>query len=87
MEQIENNLQTALNSLQIWCRQYGMILNSSKTKVMLVTSNQKRQRLPNDNLDLKFNNESLNVISNDKILGMFVDSNLTWSDHIKYPTK
>ena len=37
MEQIENNLQTALNSLQIWCRQNGMILNSSKTKVVLVT--------------------------------------------------
>ena len=87
MEQIENNLQTALNSLQIWCRQNGMILNSSKTKVMLVTSNQKRQRLPNDNLDLKFNNESLNMISNDKILGVFVDNNLTWSHHIKYLTK
>ena len=87
MEQIEDNLQTALNSLQIWCRQNGMILNSSKTKVMLVTSNQKRQRLPSDNLDLKFNNESLNMISNDKILGVFVDNNLSWSDHIKYLTK
>ena len=87
MEQIENNLQTALNSLQIWCRQNGMLLNSSKTKVMLVTSNQKRQRLPNGNLDLKFNNESLNMISNDKILGVFVDNDLSWSDHIKYQSK
>ena len=87
MEQIENNLQTTLNSLKIWCRQNGMILNSSETKVMLVTSNQKRERLPNDNLDLKFNNESLNMISNDKILGVFVDNNLTWAHHIKYLTK
>ena len=87
MEQIENNLQTALNNLHIWCRGNGMILNSLKTKVMLVTTNQKRQRLSNDNLDLKFNNETLNMISNDKILGVFVDNNLTWSDHIKYLTK
>ena len=27
------------------------------------------------------------MISSDKILGVFVDSNLTWSDHIKHPTK
>ena len=38
-------------------------------------------------LDLKFNNETLNTISNDKILDVFVDKNLTWSDHIKHLTK
>ena len=87
MEQIENNLQSALNSLQIWCRSNGMVLNSSKTKVMLVTTNQKRQRLNKENLDLNFQNEPLNTISNDKILGVFVDNNLTWTDHIKHLTK
>ena len=87
MEQIENNLQSTLNNLHIWCRGNGMILNSSKTKVMLVTTNQRRLRLPNDSLDLKFNNETLNMITNDKILGVFVDNNLSWSDHIKHLTK
>ena len=64
-----------------------MIINSLKTKVMLVATNQKRQRLENDKLDLKFINETLNTISNDKILGVFVDKSLTWSDHIKHLTK
>ena len=83
MEKIENNLQSALNNLHVWCRNNGMILNSSK-KVLLVTTNQKRQRLHNENLNLKFNRESLNMISNDKILGIYVDNNLTWSDHTKH---
>ena len=87
MEQIENNLQSALNNLHIWCKENGMILNSSKTKVMLVTSSQKRQRLERDVLDLKFNNDTLNSISNDKILGVFVDNNLAWTDHTKHLTK
>ena len=52
---------------------------------MLVTTNQKRQRLDKEILDLKFNEESL--ISNDKILGVFVDQNLTWSDHIRHLSK
>ena len=54
---------------------------------MLVTTYQKRQRLTNDHLDLTYNKESLNMISNDKILGVFVDNNLTWSNHIKHLTK
>ena len=83
MEQLEINLQTTLNNLHVWCRNNGMILNSSKTKVLLVTITQKRQRLQNENIDLKFNNESL-MISNDKILGVYVDNNLTWSEHIKH---
>ena len=84
VEQIETNLQSTLNNLHAWCRDNGMILNSSKTKVLLVTTTQKRQRLQNENLDLKFNNESLTMITNDKILGVYVDNNLTWSEHIKH---
>ena len=64
-----------------------MILNSAKTKVMLVTTNQKRQRLNNDNLDLNFNNKPLTMITNEKILCVYVDNKLTWSEHIKRLTK
>ena len=80
LEQIESNIQIGLDNLHVWCRENGMIINSLKTKVRLVTTNQKRQRLENKNIDLKFNKETLNTISNDKILG--VDKNLNWSDHI-----
>ena len=54
---------------------------------MLVTTNQRRKRLDHDSLDLKYNNEDLNMISNDKLLGVFVDNNLTWSEHIKHLTQ
>ena len=84
---IEENLQHALKSLHTWCKCNGMVLNSAKTKVMLVTTNQKRQRLHSETLNLRFNEESLKTITNDKILGVFVDNNLTWSNHIKHLTK
>ena len=87
VEDIENNLQIALESLKTWCKCNVMLLNSPKTKIMLVTTNQKRQRLDKEILDLKINEESLSKISNDKILGVFVDQNLTWSDHIRHLSK
>ena len=84
---IELNLQSALQQLNIWCKGNGMLLNSAKTKVMLITTNQKRQRLRTDDLKLFYNNESLQMICCDKILGVLVDNNLTWSEHIKQVTK
>ena len=63
-----------------------MIINSAKTKVMLVGTIKKRQRLNKETLDLNFSNDQLHMITNDKILGVFVDNNLTWSEHTNHPT-
>ena len=61
-----------------------MVLNSAKTKVMLITTNQKRHGLNRDGLNLNYNDDPLQTITNEKILGVFVDNNLTWSEHIKH---
>ena len=67
IEMIEHNLQIGLNQLNIWCKYNGMVLNSAKTKVMLITTCQKQQRLPSINLNLNYREESLKMVSNDKI--------------------
>ena len=84
---IEKNLQIALNELHKWWKNNSMVLNSTKTKVMLITTNQKRHGLDRDGLNLDFNMEPLQMITNDKILGVFVDNNLTWNEHIKHISK
>ena len=38
MSTVQSNLQKSLNLLHEWCRQNGMVLNTLKTKVMLITS-------------------------------------------------
>ncbi|MEW8547257.1 MAG: reverse transcriptase family protein [Candidatus Thiodiazotropha sp.] len=86
-QMIEQNLQIALDQLRTWSKNNGMLLNAAKTKVMLVTTNQKRQRLTTASLKLEYMDESLQMVSSDKILGVFVDNNLKWSDHIKHITK
>ena len=78
---IEKQLQAALHELSTWCKQNGMLINTAKTKVMLLTTPQKRIHLNKDMLQLTLNNEKLTVVSSDKILGIHVDNNLTWTDH------
>ncbi|MCU7801060.1 MAG: hypothetical protein KZQ70_13210 [gamma proteobacterium symbiont of Lucinoma myriamae] len=84
---IEKNLQEALNNLHIWCKCNGMVINTDKTKLMLITTPQKRQRLENKDLNIKYRNNSLQTISSDKVLGVFVDHHLSWSEHVKYLSK
>ena len=49
---IEQNLQAALEKLSLWCKHNGMLLNTDKTKVMLITTSQKRLHLHNYVLNL-----------------------------------
>ena len=54
---IEKQLQAALHELSTWCKQNGMLINTAKTKVMLLTTPQKRILLNKDMLLLTLNNE------------------------------
>ena len=58
-----------------------MVINTDKTKVMLITSRQKRQSSQHDNLILKMNEVDLKLSSNEKILGINIDENLVWNGH------
>ena len=64
-----------------------MLINTTKTKAMLITTPQKWIHLNNNNLQLTYNDEELSVVANDKILGVLIDDNLTWTNHIDALTK
>ena len=44
-QEIERKLQLAIKDLARWCKQNGMIINTEKTKVMLVTTRQRRSMI------------------------------------------
>ena len=58
-----------------------MVLNTEKTKIMLITTRHKRLYLNENNLTLSYNNIDLQVTSGDKILGVYIDKNLQWNNH------
>ena len=85
--QLETNLQRALNLLHIWCQQNGMVLNTDKTKVMLITSRQKRLTLQNPGLSLRYSDIDIKMTPSEKILGVHVDDNLMWNNHFQHVSK
>ena len=87
MQKLQQNLQKSLSLLNKWCRENGMVINTDKTKVMLITSRQKRYHLQIDDLKLNLNNSDLKLSSNEKILGIQIEDTLVWNEHFKYISK
>lgn len=84
---VENNLQQALDKLQTWCLENGMVININKTKLMLISSRQKKNNMIDDNFKLMFADLELQVTRCEKILGVHLDDNLTWTDHFQHLSK
>ena len=59
---IEEQPQTAMQKLSQWCKENGKLINTTKTKVMFITTPQKQVYLNNYNLQLTYNNEVLSVV-------------------------
>ena len=85
--ELETNLQHALNLLRIWCRQNGLVLNTNKTKVMLITSRQKRLSMQNHVLSLTYSDIDIKMTHADTIFGVHVDDNLMWNNHFQHVLK
>ena len=89
MTTLQCNLQKSFNILHEWCRKNGMVLNTLNTKVMLITSKKKKKRnnLHEGELSLKNNDINIKMTKSDKILGVYVDENLTWNNHYQHVSK
>ena len=83
---VENKANLEMARIHDWLLANKLHLNVAKTEFMLVGT---RQRL--SNLDaipaLKIGEKDIKRVSNSKTLGVVVDENLSWDDHINYIIK
>ena len=70
------NLQTALNSIQSWCIEWGFKISSTKTEAICFSNS----RLPE--IKLFIDGKEIPVVKEVKFLGVVFDTKLTWSKHI-----
>ena len=64
-----------------------MVINTEKTKIMLITCRQKRQNLQKSVLSLTYNNIDIRMTACDKIRGIYVDENLLWHEQFNHISK
>ena len=87
LNELKANLQKSLIVLRKSCKQNGMLLNTVKTKVMLIATRQKRLHINENILSLFYNDVELQITTGDKILGVNIDENLIWKIHYQIVCK
>ena len=85
-EEIEEKLEIDLNNVHNWLLTNKLTLNAQKTEYMLIGSRQKLSQVKFDP-DFIIGSESISRVSSTKTLGVLVDENITWGNHIDYVAK
>lgn len=80
--EISNNLNEQLGSVEKWLKINKLKVNVSKTKVMLMRGI--RKKVNQNNLKIKLENIELEVVNEIKYLGVIIDKNLNFMEHVSY---
>ena len=85
--QVKDSLDVAtqvnddLKRVAFWCSQNSLLINLTKTKVLVVGTRQMLQRVPSD-FKLVLLGKELAPVPSAKDLGLFVDSTLSFDEHL-----
>ena len=75
-------LQDDINQVTTWSINNKMIINPSKTKALVITGKRLSKKLDTQNLNLMALGNSIDQVNSEKLLGVTMDSNLLFDDHI-----
>ena len=80
---IENNIQSDFNDSKQWSKNNKMHVHDTKTSCKAVGT-----RLDGfHHLNIKSGDVGIKHVSNQKLLGIYINENLNWTTHIKYLCK
>lgn len=77
--ELQTNVQCSLNKVANWFTDNQLVINQSKTEVMVVKSKYKQV---SDTLDIYLFEKKLNQVECSKYLGLNIDGNLTWNAYV-----
>ena len=75
INEIQLILQSDINKTQRWCMKNNMAINPTKTTCMIIGSKQKLSCI--EDLNLYVNNNRITNVESQKLLGVYIDKNLT----------
>jgi hypothetical protein len=85
VESVERQLETKGGNINKWCVANHMVLGVDKTKGMLLGTKQKLKTIPNSEkcLNIEVEGQKIEQVTCQKLLGVQIDSSLSWDEQIK----
>ena len=79
---IQQRLQHDINKIADWTYSNKMVLNTSKTKSLLVTGKRLEKKALDTALKISCNSSEIEQVNSQKLLGVKLDSHLNFTEHI-----
>ena len=73
---MESDINSDLQALDEWAKTWLVDFNPKKTQALVISN------IPVPNMNIKFSNESVELVKNHKHLGVTLSSNGNWTEHI-----
>ena len=87
IDDINHCLNASMTSIDNWCNANDMIIHPEKNESMLVCTRQKRQRMKEKRLNIKYKDSIIRQVSEHRLLGVIIDHNLNWQEHVSFLIK
>ncbi len=81
IETLDDMLNSDMKSIVSWCDDNRMAVNTDKAKAMLITTYQHFHKLPAKQLQIYINDQELQNVRVEKLLGVNIDQNMSWKPH------
>ena len=84
---LTNSLNVDLENFMRWCESNDMVVNVPKTKAMLISTRYKVNQIMINPPTLKIGDETIELSTNEKLLGITIDNVLSWTTQIENTIK
>ena len=84
LQTVESCLQKCVNKTISWLKSNKLAVNPSKSNSMLIGT---RQRIKKSTLNISINDCTVKFTNTFNLLGVIIDNNLSWKDHIIHISK
>ena len=84
MDQLMTTTNQALSTIVDWFLKNKLIVNLKKTECMTVMTKAKERFTSENNSTLSIDGNQIKQVFHHKLLGLVIDSHLTWNDHVDY---
>ena len=82
-QDVNDGLQSDLDMIKEWSDNNKMILNETKTKTMLICGKRLGKKLSDQHLQVQVNHTELEQVHTHTLLGVKIDDNLSFNEHIE----
>ena len=80
---LTNSLNVDMENFMNWCTNNDMVVNVPKTRAMLISTRYKINQIMTNPPKLNIGDESIELTTNEKLLGINIDNVLSWTTQIE----